>query len=79
MTRTIYGCVPDVVVCTVDPAGYNITQQAERSTNAIKTRNQDTNGEHMLRTNLLTLDKKSFCLESLFAFLLHEDSFTKKK
>lgn len=39
--------------------------------------------KHMLRTNsLLTLHKKSFfffCPESLFAFLLHEDSFTKKK
>lgn len=37
--------------------------------------------KHMLRTNsLLTLHKKSFffCPESLFAFLLHEDSFTKK-
>lgn len=34
--------------------------------------------KHMLRTNLLTLDKKSFCVESLFAFLLYEDSFTKK-
>lgn len=34
--------------------------------------------KHMLRTNLITLDKKTFCLESLFAFLLHEDSFTKK-
>lgn len=35
--------------------------------------------KHMLRTNFLTLDKKSFfCLESLFVVLLHEDSFTKK-
>lgn len=37
--------------------------------------------KHMLRTNsFLTLHKKSFfcCPESLFAFLPHEDSFTKK-
>lgn len=55
MTRTIYRCVANVVVCwvnviitllwTVVPAGYNIRQQAQRSTNAVKTRNQDTNGE----------------------------------
>lgn len=32
----------------------------------------------MLRTNLLTLDKKVlYCPESLLAFLLHEESFTK--
>lgn len=29
----------------VDPAGYNIRQQAQRSTNSLKTKNQDTNGE----------------------------------
>lgn len=32
-------------VCSVGPAGYNIRQQAQRSTNALKTKNQDTNGE----------------------------------
>ena len=36
--------------------------------------------KHMLRTNLLTLDKKSFLvLESLFAVLLCEDSFKTEK
>lgn len=58
MTRcSIYRCVANVVVfwvnanftlftvCTVGPAGYNIRQQAQRSTNALKTKNQDTNGE----------------------------------
>lgn len=33
--------------------------------------------KHMLRTNLSTVEKKSFCVESLFAFLLYEDSSTK--
>lgn len=34
-----------ITLCTVGPAGYNIRQQAQRSTSAVKTRNQDTNGE----------------------------------
>lgn len=54
MTRCIiYRCAANVVgsapispyLCTVGPAGYNIRQQAQRSTNALKTKNQDTNGE----------------------------------
>lgn len=55
MTRTMYRCVANAVVCwasavitpvcIVAPAGYNVRRQAQRSTNALKTKNQDTNGE----------------------------------
>ena len=74
MTRhTIYRCVANVVVCwvsaiftlcTVDPAGYSIRQQAQRSTDALKTKNQDTNGETYAENKLT-----SHSTESPFFFL----------
>lgn len=41
-------------LCSVDPAGYNIRQQAQRSTNALKTKNQDTNGETYAENKLIS-------------------------
>lgn len=34
-----------ISLCSVNPAGYNVRQQAQRPPNALKTKNQDTNGE----------------------------------
>lgn len=53
-------------VCTVGPAGYNIRQQAQRSTNALKTKNQDTNGETICWEQTFSRSiKKSFIVRSL--------------
>lgn len=68
-------------VCTVGPAGYNIRQQAQRSTDALKTKNQDTNGETICWEQTFSRSiKKSFIVRSLcLLFLLHEEKFYKNR
>lgn len=46
-------------VCTVDPAGYSIRQQAQRPTDALKTKNQDTNGETYAENKLTSHSTES--------------------
>lgn len=55
-------------LCSVGPAGYNIRQQAQRSTNALKLKTKTPMVKHMLRTHFLTLHIEFFFLLSPCSF-----------